>query len=48
MIEMVMQNAHHGNHEPALAAKIEKTYIGNIDNKINLGGTSATDPVDAA
>jgi hypothetical protein len=34
MIEIVMQNSHHGNHEPALAARIEKTYVGNIDNKM--------------
>jgi hypothetical protein len=25
MLEIVMQNSHHGNHEPALAARIEKT-----------------------
>jgi hypothetical protein len=34
MTEIVMQNSHHGNHEPALAARIEKTHLGNIDNKM--------------
>jgi hypothetical protein len=35
MIEMVMPNSHHGNHEPALAARIEKTYGGNLENEVS-------------
>jgi hypothetical protein len=34
MIEIAMQNSHRGNHAPALAARIEKTHPGNIDNKM--------------
>jgi hypothetical protein len=33
MIKIVMQNSHHGNHEPALAARIEKTYGGNLETR---------------
>jgi hypothetical protein len=31
MIERVMHILHHCNHELALSARIEKTYLGNID-----------------
>jgi hypothetical protein len=58
MIETVMHILHHCNHEPALSTRIEKTYLGNVDNKtktrsvmkvsFNLGSTSATDPLAAA
>src|SRR5258707_2570160 len=34
MIEIVMHILHHRNHEPALAARIEKTHVSNIDNKM--------------
>src|SRR6202521_2833857 len=34
MIEIVMHILHHCNHEPALSARIEKTYLGNVDNKM--------------
>src|ERR1700730_18021186 len=34
MIEIVMHLLHHCNHEPALSARIEKTNIGNVDNKM--------------
>jgi hypothetical protein len=30
-----MPNPHHGNHEPAFSARLEKAYAGNIDNKMN-------------
>jgi len=33
MIETVMPILHHCNHEPALAARIEKAYVGNVDNE---------------
>src|SRR5437867_13048056 len=33
MIEIVMHILHHCNHEAALAARIEKTYPGNVDNE---------------
>jgi len=33
MIEMVMQNSHHGNHEPALAARVEESYGGGLENE---------------
>src|SRR5260370_40070038 len=33
MIEIVMHILHHCNHEPALSARIEKTYLGNVDNE---------------
>jgi len=33
MIETVMHILHHGNDEPALAERIEKTHLGNIDNE---------------
>jgi hypothetical protein len=36
MVEIVMQNSHHGNHEPALAARIEKTYGGNLENEVSM------------
>jgi predicted dinucleotide-binding enzyme len=29
-----MQILHHCNHEPALATRIEKAYVGNVDNKM--------------
>src|ERR1700730_12656111 len=32
-IKIVMPNPHHGNHEPAFFARLEKAYAGNIDNK---------------
>jgi hypothetical protein len=35
MIEIVMQNSHHGNHEPALAARIEKTEVGILENEVS-------------
>jgi hypothetical protein len=35
MIEIVMHNSHHGNHEPALAATIEKTYVRNLENEVS-------------
>jgi hypothetical protein len=34
MIEIVMPNPHHGNHEPAFSARLEKAYVGSIDNKM--------------
>jgi hypothetical protein len=33
MIEIVMHILHHCNREPALSTRIEKTYLGNVDNK---------------
>jgi predicted aconitase with swiveling domain len=33
MIEIVMHILHHCNHEPALSTRIEKTYLGNVDNE---------------
>jgi hypothetical protein len=33
MIEMVMRISHHGNLEPALAARIAKAYDGHIEIK---------------
>jgi NADP-dependent 3-hydroxy acid dehydrogenase YdfG len=33
MIEIVMHILHHYNHEPALSTRIEKTYLGNVDNE---------------
>src|SRR6185437_14071699 len=33
MIEIVMRILHHCNHEPALSTRIEKTYLGNVDNE---------------
>jgi NAD(P)-dependent dehydrogenase (short-subunit alcohol dehydrogenase family) len=33
MIETVMHILHHYNHEPALSTRIEKTYLGNVDNE---------------
>ena len=29
-----MHILHHCNHEPALSARIEKRYLGNVDNKM--------------
>jgi hypothetical protein len=29
-----MHILHHCNHQPALSARIEKTYLGNVDNKM--------------
>jgi hypothetical protein len=34
MIEIVMHILHHCNHKPALAARLGKTDVGNIDNKM--------------
>src|SRR5260221_14756075 len=34
MIETLRHILHHRNHEPALAARIEKTHVSNIDNKM--------------
>jgi hypothetical protein len=36
-MEMVMHILHHGNHEPALSARIEKTHVGHIENKMKTG-----------
>jgi hypothetical protein len=33
MIETVMQNAHHGNPEPALSGTVEKSYSGRLENE---------------
>src|SRR4026207_2423235 len=33
MIEIVMHILHHCNHEAALSTRIEKTYLGNVDNE---------------
>src|ERR1700722_12718841 len=46
MIEIVMHILHHCNHEPALSARIEKTYLGNVDNKMKTRLSKS--PVDAA
>jgi hypothetical protein len=37
MMEMVMHILHHGNHEPALAARVEKTHVGHIETKMKTG-----------
>jgi hypothetical protein len=34
MIEIVMHISHHCNHEPALATRLGKTDVSNIDNKM--------------
>ena len=36
-MEMVMHILHHGNHEPALAARVEKTHVGHIETKMKTG-----------
>ena len=46
MIEIVMHILHHCNHEPALSARIEKTYLGNVDNKMKTRLSKS--PEDAA
>jgi 8-hydroxy-5-deazaflavin:NADPH oxidoreductase len=39
MIETVMQNSHHDNHEPALAARLEKAHRSNSDNEMKNRAT---------
>src|ERR1700726_5283093 len=46
IIEIVMHILHHCNHEPALSARIEKTYLGNVDNKMKTRLSKS--PEDAA
>jgi hypothetical protein len=41
-----MHILHHCNHEPALSARIEKTYLGNVDNKMKTRLSKS--PEDAA
>src|SRR3984957_7692204 len=46
MIEIVMHILHHCNHQPALSARIEKAYLGNVNNKMKTRLSKS--PEDAA
>jgi hypothetical protein len=33
MIERVMQNSHHGNHQPAFAASVWRVHVGGVKTR---------------